>query len=391
MDLYEYEAKELFLKHGINTLPSIICKNPEEVYNASAKYDCLVVVKAQVKTGGRGKAGGVKLAKTPQEAKELSAEILGMKIKDHLVEQVMVTPAADIKQEYYFSMMVDRSAGQHIAIISAEGGVDIETLAKTDPDKIVKHHFTKDFDKQIPMLIEKTFTKEILDDKKIVEKITQTLEKLYECYVKEDATLVEVNPLVLTDENDILALDAKVTLDDNASIRHSEHEKYVHIKAEDPKELEAKKLGLNYVHLQGEVGIIGNGAGLVMSTLDVVQGQGEKFGGIKPANFLDIGGGASSQTMSNSLNLVLSDEQVQSVFINVFGGITACDKVAEGIVKALGTIDENKIKPIVIRLDGNAVTRGLDILREYAHPSIIVVETMDEAAYKACELVGSKK
>lgn len=391
MDLFEYEAKELFQKYGVKTLPSIICVTPEEVYNAAAEFESLVVVKAQVKTGGRGKAGGVKLAQTPSEAKEIASKILGMRIKDHLVEQVMVTPAVNIDKEYYFSLMIDRGQGKHIVIMSAEGGVEIETLAKTDPDKILKQHFVKNFEKEIPSIVEKVFPSEIKNNEKVLGQIKTTLNSLYECYVQEDATLVEVNPLVLTDNQEIVALDGKVSLDDNARMRHGDHEKYVHIQAEDPKELEAKKLGLNYVHLEGQVGVIGNGAGLVMSTLDVVQNQGENFEGIKPANFLDIGGGASVETMTNGLNLVLGDEQVKSVFINVFGGITACDKVAQGIVEALKIIEEQKIKPIVIRLDGNAAEKGLEILREYAHEKITVVETMDEAAYKACELAAGEK
>lgn len=379
MDLFEYEAKELFAKYDVNVLPAKVCSTPEEVFKAAEEFDSTVVVKAQVKIGGRGKAGGVKLAKTPQEAELVAQQILGMDIKGHKVEKVMVAVAANIEAEYYFSMMVDRSQGKHVAIISADGGMDIETLAKQAPEKIVKYHFVnhlqeKDYDAMCNTL----FTEEI------AQKIKPTLEKLYQCYKGEDATLVEVNPLILDDKGQIVALDAKVSLDDNARGRQAQHEEFVHISAEDPRELKAKQLGLNYVRLNGEVGIIGNGAGLVMSTLDVVDAAGQQYG-VKPANFLDIGGGADAETMVNALKLVMTDEQVKSVFINVFGGITACDLVAEGIIEALNTYD-GEIKPIVIRLDGNAAQTGLKLLQEYKNSKITVVKTMDEAAAKAAEL-----
>lgn len=388
VDLYEYQARNLFDAYGVPVLPGIVVETPEEAQKAAEKLSHpLMVVKAQVKTGGRGKAGGVKLARTPQEAREKAEKILGMNIKGHTVRQVLVAAAADIACEYYFSILLDRSNRRHLAMCSKEGGMEIEQLAKERPDALAK----------VPLPatgIDETVARTILkdagfEDEELISKVTGLLKGLWEVYKGEDATLVEVNPLVSTVESDIIALDGKVTLDDNARFRHPGHEELVDKRTENPLEAQAKEKGLNYVHLDGQVGIIGNGAGLVMSTLDVVAYAGEEYG-VKPANFLDIGGGASAQVMADGLDVILGDPQVKSVFVNVFGGITACDQVATGIVKAIEILGDKATKPLVVRLDGNSVEAGRKILAEANLEQVTMVETMDAGAAQAAQLAAGR-
>ena len=384
MDLFEYQARELFAKHGVPVLKGIVATTPEEAKAAAEDIGGLTVIKAQVKTGGRGKAGGVKLAKSPEEAYEHAKAILGMDIKGHTVHRVLVADGADIAEEYYFSLLLDRANRSYLAMCSVEGGMEIEQLAAERPEALAKVEVD-------PLVgLDQAKAEEIVKaagfSAELQEKVVPVLVKLGEVFSKEDATLVEVNPLVLTPEGTILALDGKVSLDDNAEFRQPEHEALVDKSAENPLEAKAKQFDLNYVKLDGEVGIVGNGAGLVMSTLDVVAYAGENHGNVKPANFLDIGGGASAEVMAAGLEIILGDEQVKSVFVNVFGGITACDAVADGIVKALEILGDAATKPLVVRLDGNNVAEGRRILSEANHPLVVLAETMDSGADKAAEL-----
>ena len=387
MDLYEYQAKDLFAAHGVPVLPGKTVEDPDAAAAAAAELGTAVVVKAQVKVGGRGKAGGVKLAKTPEEAREKATAILGLDIKGHTVHRVLVTEASDIAEEYYFSFLLDRGNRTFLAMCSAEGGMEIEQLAVERPDALAR----------IPIDpiagVDKAKAAEIVAAGKlpaaVAEQAADVIVKLWDTFVGEDATLVEVNPLVRDPQDRVLALDGKVTLDDNAGFRHPAHADLVDQRTEDPLEAKAKAKNLNYVKLDGEVGIIGNGAGLVMSTLDVVAYAGEKHGGVKPANFLDIGGGASAAVMAAGLDVILGDPDVKSVFVNVFGGITACDAVANGIVEALKILGDGATKPLVVRLDGNNVLEGRRILDEANHPLVTQVDTMDNAADKAAELAAA--
>lgn len=389
MDLYEYQARDIFAKHDVPVLSGIVAATPEEAFSAAEQLlneSDIVVVKAQVKTGGRGKAGGVKLAKTAEEAKEKATEILGMDIKGHTVHKVLIAAGADIAEEYYFSILLDRSERRYLAMCSVEGGMEIEQLAVERPEALAKVAVDPiigiDDAKADEIVKEAGFT----DD--LQPKVAAVIKKLWDVYTNEDATLVEVNPLVQSTDGEIIALDGKVTIDDNADFRQADHEALVDKATENPLEAKAKALGLNYVKLDGgQVGIIGNGAGLVMSTLDVVAYAGEQYG-VGPANFLDIGGGANATVMSNGLDVILNDPDVKSVFVNVFGGITACDEVAKGIVAALEILGDGATKPIVVRLDGNKVEEGRAILREANHPLVTLEETMDGAAAKAAELAG---
>jgi succinyl-CoA synthetase beta subunit len=384
----EFQAKELFAKHDVPVTPGIVATTPEEA-RAAAEQLGVVVVKAQVKAGGRGKAGGVKLAKTPDEAEEHARAILGMEIKGLTVHRVLIAPAASIEEEYYFSFLLDRANRQYLCIASVEGGVEIEEVAKTNPDAV----------KQIAISpgtgVDEAKARAIVEEagfpEPLVEQAVQTVLALWKVFVEEDATLVEVNPLARLAGDKLEALDGKVSLDENAEFRHQEHAQFEDKEAADPLEAKAKAKGLNYVKLDGEVGIIGNGAGLVMSTLDVVAYAGEAHGGVKPANFLDIGGGASAQVMADGLDVILNDEQVKSVFVNVFGGITSCDAVANGIVGALEILGDKESKPLVVRLDGNNVEEGRRILNDANHPMVTLVETMDGAADKAAELANAAK
>jgi succinyl-CoA synthetase beta subunit len=387
MDLFEYQAKDLFAAHGVPVLAGAVASTAEEAQATAERIGGQVVVKAQVKTGGRGKAGGVKLARNSVEARENARAILSLDIKGHVTRRVLVTEASEISEEYYVSFLLDRANRTFLAMASAEGGMEIEQLAAERPEALAK----------VPVDaitgVDKAKAKEILaagrfpDD--IVDQAADVLVKLWATFVAEDATLVEVNPLVRDLQDKVVALDGKVTLDENAAFRQPKHAELVDKQAEDPLEAKAKAKNLNYVKLDGEVGIIGNGAGLVMSTLDVVAKAGAKHGGVKPANFLDIGGGASAEVMAAGLDVILNDPAVKSVFVNVFGGITACDAVAAGIVEALHILGDEAAKPLVVRLDGNNVEEGRAILNEANHPLVTQVDTMDSAADKAAELAAT--
>lgn len=389
MDLYEYQAKNLFDAHGVPVTPGEVCSTPDAAHEAARKIGSTVVVKAQVKTGGRGKAGGVKLASTPDEAQQRADDILGLDIKGHVVRKVLVTEATEIAEEYYVSFLLDRANRAFLAMASVEGGVDIEEVAATRPDALALIRIDAlvgvDEAKALAIAEAADFPPAIRDQ------VADVLVKLWRVLVEEDATLVEVNPLVLSGDGRVLALDGKVTLDDNAHYRQAAHADFVDRDETDPIELRAKEFDLNYVKLDGQVGIVGNGAGLVMSTLDVVAYAGEEFGGIRPANFLDIGGGASAEVMSNGLDIVLNDPDVRAVFVNVFGGITSCDAVANGIVQAVGALAERGApvtKPIVCRIDGNNAVEGRRILTELNHPLVEMVETMDDAARRVAQLAA---
>jgi succinyl-CoA synthetase beta subunit len=387
VDLFEYQARDLFESYGVPVLPGIVADTAEEVRAAAEKLGGTVVVKAQVKTGGRGKAGGVKVAQSADAAYEAAQSILGLDIKGHTVHRVMVAAGARIKEEFYFSILLDRAERSYLSLTSYEGGMEIEELAVTRPEALARIEIDPvtgiDAAKAEEIARAASFPEEL------IAKVAPVFERLWWVYRDEDATLVEVNPLVLTESGDIIALDGKVTLDENAGFRHEGHAALEDAAAADPLEAKAKESDLNYVKLDGQVGIIGNGAGLVMSTLDVVSYAGEKHGGVRPANFLDIGGGASAEVMAAGLDVILGDEQVRSVFVNVFGGITSCDAVANGIVGALDKLGDTATKPLVVRLDGNNVEEGRRILEERAHPLVTVVGTMDEAADKAAELAAA--
>ncbi len=384
VDLYEYQAKDVFAAHGVPVGPGQrVVTDAGAASSAAAEFGVPVVIKAQVKTGGRGKAGGVKLANDPADAETKAQAILGLDIKGHTVRRVLVTPASTIAEEYYFSFLLDRANRTFLAMASAEGGMEIEQLAVERPEALAK--IPIDANEGVDLAKAREIAAIFPAD--VQEAAAEVIVKLWETFVAEDATLVEVNPLVRDGDGNIVALDGKVTLDDNASFRHPGHAELVDAEAEDPLEAAAKAKDLNYVKLDGEVGIIGNGAGLVMSTLDVVAYAGEEFGGVKPANFLDIGGGAAAQVMADGLEIILSDPDVKSVFVNVFGGITACDAVANGIVQAFGLLG-NVTKPVVVRLDGNNAAEGRRILDDAALPGLTRLDTMDSAARSAAELAA---
>jgi succinyl-CoA synthetase beta subunit len=385
----EFQAKELFAKHDVPVTLGTVVEAPDEARSAAEKLGGRVVVKAQVKTGGRGKAGGVKLAEDPEEAVARAGDILGMDIKGHTVHKVLIAPTADIAEEYYFSFLVDRAQRAYLCIASVEGGVEIEEVARTNPDAVAKVSID-------PLTgVDEAKAREIAEATRfpadVADEAVQVILKLWKVFVEEDASLVEVNPLVKLGDGHLEALDGKITLDDNADFRHDDHARFEDRAAGDPLEAAAKEKDLNYVKLDGEVGIIGNGAGLVMSTLDVVAYAGEEFGAVKPANFLDIGGGASAEVMANGLEIVLGDDDVRSVFVNVFGGITACDAVANGVVSAFELLSERGDevnKPLVVRLDGNNADEGRRILDEADLPGVERVDTMDGAARRAAELAS---
>ena len=382
MDLYEYQARELFREHGVPVLGGAIATTPEQAREVAAELfgsgSSLVVVKAQVRTGGRGKAGGVKLARSAAEAEQRASEILGMDIKGHTVRTVLIADGADIEAEYYFSILLDRAERRYLAMCSREGGMDIETLAAERPEALARvaiDPLTGLTDDVAASVVETAG----FEPGPTATRIAEVVTRLWEVFTAEDATLVEVNPLALTSDGAVLALDGKVTLDDNASFRHPEHAALHDASGADPLETRAEEAGLSYVRLSGEIGVLGNGAGLVMSTLDAVAGAGEHHGGMRPANFLDLGGGSSAEVMATGLEVVASDPQVRAVLVNVFGGITSCDTVARGIVAAVGSL-EDVDKPIVVRLDGNNADLAHRILAEAALPGVTVVGTMDGAA-----------
>jgi len=389
LDLYEYQAKELFAKHGVPTQAGKVVTTPEEAFAAASEYAVPVVVKAQVKTGGRGKAGGVKLANTPEEAKTVAGQILGLDIKGHVVQKVLVTPAQDIAEEFYASVLVDRANRCYLAMVSLEGGVDIEEVAVKTPEKLAKlpiDPMTPLSDAQALEIAEKAGFKP-----EFRQPFADFFVSLFQVFAQEDALLVEVNPLALTTDGRLIALDGKVTIDDNALFRHPEDDAFVDPANIDPLESRAHEKGLHYVKLDGDIGVIGNGAGLVMSTLDVVSYAGARHGGSKPANFLDIGGGASAQIMADGLEIVLSDPSVKAVLINVFGGITSCDAVADGIIEAVKLLNaqgKSLDLPMVVRLDGNNAAAGREILSKANISGVELVETMDLAAERVAELAG---
>ncbi|MFI1518122.1 ADP-forming succinate--CoA ligase subunit beta [Kitasatospora cineracea] len=389
MDLFEYQARDLFAKHGVPVLDGDVIETAADAAAIAERFGGRAVVKAQVKVGGRGKAGGVKLASDPQDAVAKAEAILGMDIKGHTVHKVMLAQTADIKEEYYVSFLLDRTNRTFLAMASVEGGVEIEVVAEENPDALAKIAVDANEgvtpEKAAEIVAAAKFPAEIADQ------VADVLQKLWVVFVKEDALLVEVNPLIKSGDGKIIALDGKVSLDENAEFRQPEHEALEDKAAANPLEAAAKAKGLNYVKLDGQVGIIGNGAGLVMSTLDVVAYAGENHGGVKPANFLDIGGGASAEVMANGLEIILGDTDVKSVFVNVFGGITACDAVANGIVQALALLEskgEAVTKPLVVRLDGNNAELGRQILTDANHPLVEQVDTMDGAADRAAELAN---
>ncbi|AVT36021.1 ADP-forming succinate--CoA ligase subunit beta [Plantactinospora sp. BB1] len=389
MDLLEHQAQELFAKHGVPVSRNRVASTPDEAHAAATEIGGRVVVKAQVKTGGRGKAGGVKLADGPAAAREVADRILGMDIRGHTVHRVLVTEASDIADEYYVSFLLDRSNRSFLALASAQGGVEIEQVAAENPAALARARVDPadgfDLDSARRLAADAGLPDEVRED------VARVLVRLWHVFRSEDATLVEINPLARLADGSVRALDGKVTLDDNARFRQPGHPQYVDISATDPLEVRAAEKHLNYVKLDGSVGVIGNGAGLVMSTLDVVAYAGEQYGGVRPANFLDIGGGASAEVMANGLEIILSDPDVRSVFVNVFGGITACDAVADGIVAAFGLLTgrgETISKPLVVRLDGNNAAQGRQILTEAALPGVRLVDTMDGAARLAAELAG---
>ena len=393
MDLFEYQGKQLFADHGVPIQQGKVATTPQQAREIAAELIAAgkpgVVIKAQVKVGGRGKAGGVKLASDPDEAEAKAGRILGMDIKGHTVRSVLVAEDIDIAQEYYLSFLLDRADRTFLSMCSVEGGVEIEEVARTKPEALAR----------IPVSplagVDAAKAAEIVAAGRLPEEAragaAALAERLWDVFTGEDATLVEVNPLVLTGDGRVIALDAKVTLDDNAAFRH-DWGQFADPGAADPLEARAKEKHLNYVKLDGQVGIIGNGAGLVMSTLDVVAYAGEEFGGVRPANFLDIGGGASAEVMANGLEIVLADPSVRSVLVNVFGGITSCDAVANGIVSAIGMLSaggEQVDRPIVVRLDGNNAAEGRRILEEAEIAVVEQVGTMDDAARRAAELAAT--
>jgi succinyl-CoA synthetase beta subunit len=391
VDLFEYQARDLFAKHGVPVLNGIVAEKPEEARAAAERLGGRAVIKAQVKIGGRGKAGGIKLANDPADAAAKASEILNMDIRGHTVRKVMLAETVQIAEEYYVSYLLDRANRTFLAMATIEGGMDVEEVAATKPEALAKIPVDAnegvDAEKAREIVAAAQFPSQVADQ------VTDVLVKLWKVFVAEDATLVEVNPLVMTADGTIVALDAKVTLDDNADFRHPDHAELADRFAVDPLEQRAKERDLNYVKLDGEVGIIGNGAGLVMSTLDVVAYAGEEFGGVRPANFLDIGGGASADVMANGLEIILGDPSVKSVFVNVFGGITACDAVANGIVQAIEMLKakgEPINKPLVVRLDGNNAAEGRRILDEAEHDIVELVDTMDGAARRAAELAAQE-
>ena len=382
MDLYEYQAKELFAAHRVPVLPGTVVTTPQEAEQAAqrmlAEGSGLLVVKAQVKTGGRGKAGGVRLARTVAEARACAEQILGMDIKGHTVRTVLVADGVDIAAELYVSVLLDRAERRYLALCSREGGMDIEALARERPEDLAR----VGVDPLVgitPLVARQIVAAARIEPPEVAAQVAQVIERLWEVFTTEDATLVEVNPLVLTPDGQVLALDGKVSLDDNAAFRHPGHAAFKDAQDADPLEARAQEAGLSYVRLEGQVGVLGNGAGLVMSTLDVVAGAGARHGGVRPANFLDLGGGSSAEAMATGLEVVASDPQVRAILVNVFGGITSCDTVAAGIIAAVRG-SAGLRQPVVVRLDGNNAGTARQMLAEAALPGVTVAETMDGAA-----------
>ncbi len=387
MDLFEHQAKELFASYGVPVPTGAVAGTVAEARAVAERLGGRVVVKAQVQVGGRGKAGGIQLATSPEEAAAAAERILGMHIRGHTVHSVLVERASEIAEEYYVSLLLDRAGRGYLAMASVEGGMEIEEVAATRPEALAKIEVD-------PLTgVDERLAREIATAARLpataLGGAAELISKLWAVFDGADATLVEVNPLVLTAAGAVVALDGKVTVDDNALYRHPDLAALQDVTVVDPLESLARERDLNYVKLDGSVGIIGNGAGLVMSTLDVVTYAGEEYGGVRPANFLDIGGGASAQVMADGLDIVLRDPDVRSVFVNIFGGITACDAVASGIVQALGLLGAEGGKPLVVRLDGNNVEAGRRILAEADLAGVDQVDTMDGAARRAAELAAA--
>ncbi len=377
MDLYEYQGKQYFGRFGIPTSPGDVADTIEEAVTVADRVGYPVTVKAQVKVGGRGKAGGIKIAADAEETKAHAAAILGLDIKGHVVRRLWIERSSDISREYYASFTLDRTAKLHLCMVSAKGGVDIEEVAATDPEAIARRHVDP-VDGFSPSDAEALVAEAGIDEE-ARKGASETLVKLYDCYTKGDCDLAEINPLILTTDGRVHALDAKVTLDDNASFRHPEWGSFAGTEDLDPRELLAKEKGLNYIGLSGSVGIIANGAGLAMSTLDVVN----QVGGTA-ANFLDIGGGANADVMAAALEVINTDKAVRSIFVNIFGGITRVDEVANGVVEALGRVDLRS--PIVLRLDGTNSEEGHRIITPHLSDRVVMEDTMVGAARRAVTL-----
>ncbi|MDQ3770534.1 MAG: ADP-forming succinate--CoA ligase subunit beta [Actinomycetota bacterium] len=377
MDLFEYQGKELLRRFEVPVPEGRVASSADEAERAAAGLGGKVIVKAQVQVGGRGKAGGIKVADSPQEARAVADQILGMDIKGHVVKRVLVERAGDIKEEYYLSFLVDRSERKFLGMMSAEGGVEIEQVAEENPDAIARVHVDPTIG------ISDFHARRLVFGAKLNPEARKgaiaMIPKLYRAFVELDASLVEVNPLVLTSDGKVVALDAKVTLDESADYRHSNFAELKSAHEVPEQERLAKSKGLNFIKLDGDVGIIGNGAGLVMSTLDVV-----KAAGGEPANFLDVGGGAQAEVLSNAIEVITSDPGVKSIFLNIFGGITRGDLVAEGIVNAFGRLDVTI--PIVVRLDGTNAEEGRKMLADAPHEMLHSEDTMLGAAKRAVEL-----
>ncbi|MBO0804602.1 MAG: ADP-forming succinate--CoA ligase subunit beta [Nocardiopsaceae bacterium] len=392
VDLFEYQARTLLAVHGVPVPPAALADNPEEARIAADLFGGPVVVKAQVRTGGRGKAGGVRLASTPDEAAGHAEAMLGgMTINGHRVRRVLVVPASEISAEYYLSFLLDRASRTFTAVASAEGGVEIEQLAADRPESIARARIDPRRGLTEATARKLAAAARFPDD--VTDAVTGVMLRLWDAFAAEEALLVEVNPLAREPGGRVLALDAKVTIDGNARFRHADHRSLASRQdEEDPLERRARERQLNYVRLDGQVGVIGNGAGLVMSTLDVVADAGAARGGVRPANFLDIGGGASAEVMASGLEIILADPSVRSVLVNVFGGITACDAVADGIVAAFTLLEargEPVDRPVVVRLDGNSAERGRRILTEASLPAVRLASTMDSAAAEAARLAAT--
>ena len=378
MDLYEYQGKELLRQYSIETLEGIVAASPEEARAAAEKLGGPVAVKAQVLTGGRGKAGGIKVVEEPEDVEEVARQILGMEIRGHKVRRVLVEAGAEIESEMYLSIMVDRAAKKSLILFSTEGGVDIEEVAERNPDAIVRIYIDPLLGLLPYEVRELTFAAGLEGD--IAKGVGKTLNNLYEAFVGGDASLVEINPLVFTKDGRVLALDAKVTVDNSSLFRHEDIAELHDVDAADPEEQRALEAGLQYVKLDGDVGILGNGAGLVMSTLDVVAQAGGE-----PANFCDVGGGANAEKIATALDIVTSNKQVKSVLFNIFGGITRGDEVARGLLTALERSETDL--PVVVRLDGTNADEGRRILAENTPENVYTEQTMLDAARRAVELV----
>jgi len=382
MDLLEHQGKELFRRHGLAVSEGAVANNVEEAVAAGRQLGYPVVVKAQVLTGGRGKAGGVKLAGNEQELRDHAARILGLEIRGHRVKKLWIERASEIASEYYAAVLLDRSARAPLVMFSSEGGVEIEEVARRHPEKLARRHINYLAGLGEEEAVQIARAGQAAED--VIDGVAKALCSLYEVFCEEDATLAEINPLIVTPEREVRALDAKVTLDDNARFRHPDHEAYANLDLIDPLERRAKEEGVQYVQLDGDIGILGNGAGLVMSTLDVVAQAGGR-----PANFLDAGGGANAEKIRQATELILSNPAVKAVLFNIFGGITRCDEVAKGLIEAFSAL--NPTLPFVVRLDGTNAEEGRRLLAEANLPGVHPASGMEEAAKLVVALAGGQE